>query len=82
MIALPLPTIWSFLNVLIPLRSPIIILNVMADIGLLLLVPGCRAYILRLPPGPESSLVPLLPLVQLPFVQLPFRLLFRSTPNP
>ena len=68
--------VWRFLNVLILHRSPNVILNVVADLGLLLLVPGRLPHLIGLPPGPELSLVPLLPLVP-----LPLRLLFQSTLN-
>ena len=55
-----------FLNVLNSTPLPQVILNVVADIGLLLLVPWWRSHRLRLPPGPEPSLVPLLLFVPLP----------------
>ena len=54
------------LNALIPHLSPRVILNVVADLGLLLLVPGRRPRLLRLPPGPESTLVLLLPFFPFP----------------
>ena len=62
---------------LIPHRSPSVILNVMADLGLLLLVLGRRPHLLKLPLGREPSVVPLLSLVPLPLC-----LLYRSTLNP
>ena len=69
------PPVRRFLNVLIPPRSPSVILNVVLDLNLLLLVPGCQPHLLRLPPGPEPNLVPFPP-------SLPLRLLFQSTLNP
>ena len=61
MTALPLDR--RFLSALIPHRSSSVILNVVVDLGLLLLVSGCRPHFLRLLPGLEPSFVPLLPLV-------------------
>ena len=51
----------SFLNALIPHRSPSVILNLVEELGLLLLIALRRPHF-RLLPGPEPSLVPVLPL--------------------
>ena len=48
------PPVRRFPNLLIPHHSPSAILNVMADLGLLLLVPGRPPHHLRLPPPPSS----------------------------
>ena len=62
-----------FLNALIPHRSPSVIINVVVDLGLLLLVSGSWPHLLRLTLGPEPSFVSLLPLFS-----FPLRLLSRA----
>ena len=59
-------------------RSPSVIVNVVADLGLLLLLPGRRPLLLRLLPGPGPGPGPT-PL--LPLFSFPLRLLFRRALN-
>ena len=55
-----LPHVRKFLDVLIPHCSPSVILTVVGNLGELFLVPGLRSQLLKLPPRPEPSLVPLI----------------------